>query len=109
MSTYKADDCTEKAARFIVSCKANPATKVKVTEAMRVRGYSDHESTDLTLQMQVLCAIQKIKGKVTLHSEAMVAHSLLAIDGPGEHPRPTPVARCPVWGHQPDAGDQEAP
>ncbi len=33
---YKVDDCSEKAARFFVACEANPATKVKVTEAIYV-------------------------------------------------------------------------
>ncbi len=62
----KVDDCTEKAAHFFITCKANPATKVKVTEAMLMRGYSDRESADLMLQMQVHHMIQKIKGKVSL-------------------------------------------
>jgi hypothetical protein len=56
---YKVDDHAEKAARFFVACKVNPATKVKVTEAMRVRGYSNHESADLMLQMQVRCMLQR--------------------------------------------------
>ncbi len=37
----------------------NPATKVKVTEAMQVRGYSNCESANLMLQMQVRCTIQR--------------------------------------------------
>ncbi len=56
---YKVDDRTEKAACFFIACKADPATKVKVTEAMWVRGYSNHEAADLTLQIQMHCAIQK--------------------------------------------------
>ena len=40
--------------------------RVKATEAMRVRGsYSNCEAADSTLQMQVHCAIKKIKGEVT--------------------------------------------
>jgi hypothetical protein len=35
---YKVDDRAEKAARFFVACEANPDTRVKVTEAMWVRG-----------------------------------------------------------------------
>jgi hypothetical protein len=50
---YKDDYCAEKVTCFFVACKANFATKVKVTKAMRVRGYSDSESADLMLQMQV--------------------------------------------------------
>ncbi len=56
---YNVNDCAEKAVRFFVPCKANPATKVKVTEAMRVRGYFNRESANLTLQMQVRCLIQR--------------------------------------------------
>jgi hypothetical protein len=55
---YKVDDHAEKATRFFVACKANPATKVKVTEAMQVRVYFDCKSADLMLQMQVHCRIQ---------------------------------------------------
>ncbi len=63
---YKVGDCAENASRFFIACKASQATKVKVTEAMQVREYSDCEAANLTLQMQVSCAIQKIKGEVSL-------------------------------------------
>jgi hypothetical protein len=46
---YKDDNQAEKAAPFFVACKANPATKVKVTEALQVRGYSDCASANLML------------------------------------------------------------
>ena len=42
--------------------KPNPATKLKVTEAMQVKGYLDIEADNLTLQIQVLWVIQKING-----------------------------------------------
>jgi hypothetical protein len=70
---YKVDDCAEKAAHFFIACHTDPATKVKVTEAMQVRGYSNGEAADLTLQMQVHCAIQKIKGEVSLCPMAAAA------------------------------------
>jgi hypothetical protein len=35
---YKVNDCAEKAARFFIACKASPATKVKMTEAMCAKG-----------------------------------------------------------------------
>jgi hypothetical protein len=76
---YKVDNCAEKAARFFIACKASLATKVKVTEAMRVRGYSDCKAADLTLQMQVHCAIQKIRGEVSLRPKAVTAYSLLTL------------------------------
>jgi hypothetical protein len=37
----KVDDLAEKATCFFVKREPNPAAKVKVTEAMRVEGYSD--------------------------------------------------------------------
>jgi hypothetical protein len=75
----KVDNRAEKAARFFVACEANPDTRVKVTEVMRVRGYSNCKAVDLKLQMQVHRAIKKIKGEVTLCPEAVAAHSLLAL------------------------------
>jgi hypothetical protein len=50
---YKDDNQAEKATHFFVTCKAKPATKVKMTEALRVREYSNRESANLMLQMQV--------------------------------------------------------
>jgi hypothetical protein len=76
---YKVNDCAEKAARFFIACQANPATKVKVIKAMRVRGYSDSKAAGLTLQMQVHCAIQKIKGEVSLCPKAAAAYLLLTL------------------------------
>ncbi len=58
---YKVDDRAEKAARFFFSRHANPGTKVKVTVAMWVKGYSDGKAANLTLQMQVCHTIVKIK------------------------------------------------
>ncbi len=62
----KVNDCAEKAAHFFIACNANPAIKGKVTETMQGRGYSDCKAANLTLQMQVQYAIQKIKGEVSL-------------------------------------------
>jgi hypothetical protein len=76
---YKINDCAEKAACFFVACHPDPATKVKVTEAMWMRGYSDCEGADLTLQMQVHCTIQKIKGEVSLCPKAVAPHLLLTL------------------------------
>jgi hypothetical protein len=76
---YKVNDCTEKVARFVVASKANPDTRVKVTEAMQVRGYSNCKAANLMLQMQVRRGIKKIKGEVTLCPTAVANHSLLAL------------------------------
>jgi hypothetical protein len=74
------DDLAEKAARFFIACQANPDTKVKVTEAMPVEGYSNSEATNLTLQMQVCRVIVKIKGEASPHPKSASALSL----GPGD-------------------------
>jgi hypothetical protein len=63
---HKVDDRAEKTACFFIAYQANPATKVKVMEAMQVKGYSDLEAANLTLQMQVRQGIQKIKREVSL-------------------------------------------
>jgi hypothetical protein len=55
---YKVNNRAKKALCFFVVCKANPATKVKVIEAMWVRGYSNPESADLMLQMHMHRTIQ---------------------------------------------------
>jgi hypothetical protein len=46
---YKVNGQAEKVAGFFVACKVNPTNKVKLTEAMRVRGYFDCESANLLL------------------------------------------------------------
>jgi hypothetical protein len=63
---YKVGDCAKKAARFFVACKANSDTRVKVTEVMQVRGYSNWEAANLKLQMQVRCTIKKKGGSHSL-------------------------------------------
>ncbi len=58
---YKVNDCVEnKAARFFITCQENPDTKMKMTEAMRVKGYSNNKAANLTLQMQVHCMIARL-------------------------------------------------
>jgi hypothetical protein len=43
---YKVDDCTEKATRFFIACKANLATRLSIPAAMRAKVYSDVEAVD---------------------------------------------------------------
>jgi hypothetical protein len=62
----KVDDRMEKAVRFFVPCQPNPDTRVNVTEAMWTKGYSDDDAANMTLQMQVHCAIHKIRKKSLL-------------------------------------------
>jgi hypothetical protein len=42
------NNCAVKAAHFFIACQANPATKVKVTKAMWVKGYSGLEAKETT-------------------------------------------------------------
>ena len=60
---YHVDDRSKKAATFFVACKPNQATRVKIPDAMRAKGYSDVEATNRTLQMQVRREVEKIKGE----------------------------------------------
>jgi hypothetical protein len=56
-----------------VACEQNPATRVKIPDAMRIKGYSPSKAANRALQMQVHHEAERIKGE--------------AIPGP-----PTPVA-----------------
>ncbi len=80
MKEYKVDDHAEKARSFFVACEPNSATKVKVTEAMWVKVYSDLEAANSMLQMLVHQAIKKLKGKSLLPQGS----SRLLTTGPGD-------------------------
>jgi hypothetical protein len=49
-----------------VACDANPDTRVKIPDEMRIKGYSPSEAADRLLQMQVRCEADKIKGEATI-------------------------------------------
>ena len=55
--------CGKKAVLFFVACDANPDTRVKIPDAMRINGYSPSEAADRSLQMQVCREADKIKGE----------------------------------------------
>ena len=57
------DRRAKKAVLFFVACDANPDTRVKIPDAMRIKGYSPSEAADRSLQMQVRCDADKIKGE----------------------------------------------
>ena len=57
------DRSSKKAVLFFVACDANPDTRVKIPGAMRINGYSPSEAADRSLQMQVRCEADKIKGE----------------------------------------------
>ncbi len=57
------DLCAKKTAHFFVACHANPETRVKIPDAMKIKGYSPSEAADRSLQMQVRREVDKITGK----------------------------------------------
>ncbi len=60
---YHVDCPAKEAAIFFVACKPSTATRVKIPNAMRIRGYSQSKATDRALQMQVRREAEKIKGE----------------------------------------------
>ena len=60
------DRRSKKAALFFVACDANPDTRVKIPDAMRIKGYSPSEAADRSLQMQVPREADKIKGEANI-------------------------------------------
>jgi hypothetical protein len=60
---YHVDCCAKKAAIFFVACEPNTATRVKIPDAMRIRGYSQSEAADQGLKMPVRPEAEKIKGE----------------------------------------------
>jgi hypothetical protein len=54
----------EESSQLLCGLRAKPATRVKIPEAMRIRGYSQSEAVDRALQMQVRREAEKIKGGV---------------------------------------------
>ncbi len=43
----------EESSQLLCGLQAEPVTRVKIPEAMRIRGYSQSEAVDQALQMQV--------------------------------------------------------
>jgi hypothetical protein len=60
---YHVDYRTKKAALFFLAFDANPSTRVKIPDAMRIKGYSPSEAADRSLQQQVHREADKIKGE----------------------------------------------
>ena len=46
-----------------MACDANPDMRVKIPNAMRIKGYSPSEAIDRSLQMQVCHEAEKNKGE----------------------------------------------
>ena len=61
---YHVDHRAAKAAKFFLMCKShiNPDMRIKIPAAMMAKEYSDKESKNRTLQMQVRREVEKIRG-----------------------------------------------
>jgi hypothetical protein len=64
---------------LLITCQANSDIKVKVTEAMRMKGKLDSKAAKLMLQMQVHHTIDTIKREDSPCSKSAVASWLLAL------------------------------
>ncbi len=60
---YHVDCHAKKAAIFFVACEPNPATRVKIPNAMKIKGYSPSKAYSRVMQMQVHHEVEKIKGE----------------------------------------------
>ena len=69
----------KKAAIFFVAFEQNSATRVKIPDAMRIKGYSPSEAADRSLHMQVRCKAEKIKGEAIPGPPAPVAVAASAL------------------------------
>jgi hypothetical protein len=79
---YHVDCCAKKAAIFFMAYEPNPATRVKIPDAMKIRGYSPSKAADRALQMQVRREAEKVEGEaITGPSapEAAAASALLTL------------------------------
>jgi hypothetical protein len=61
---YHFDCCAAKVAKFFLMCKSyiNPDMRIKIPAAMMAKGYSNEESKNRALQMQVRREVEKISG-----------------------------------------------
>jgi hypothetical protein len=79
---YHVDCRAKKVAIFFVACEPNTATRVKIPNAMKIRGYSQSKAANRVLQMQVRCEAEKIKGEAIPGPpapEAMAMSALLSL------------------------------
>ncbi len=60
-----------------MACEPNPATRVKVPNAMRIKGYSPSKASNRVLQMQVRREAEKTKGEAGPGPPAPAAASLV--------------------------------
>ena len=88
---YHVDHRAKKAALFILACGLNPDTRVKIPNAMRIKGYSNVEAANQSLQQQVRREAEKLKGEAIPCPPAPVAaavSSLMALSATANMGRP---------------------
>jgi hypothetical protein len=88
---YHVDCHAKKAAIFFVACEQNPATRVRIPDAMRIKGYSPSEAANQALHMQVRCKAEKIKGEAIPGPSApaaVAASALLSLASEATTARP---------------------
>jgi hypothetical protein len=83
-----------KAAKFFLMCKShiNPDMRINIPAAMMAKGYSDEESKNRMLQMQVHRKVEKIRGLDPPHppeAVAVAATALLTLSPPPNATRVT--------------------
>ena len=74
------DARAKKAAQLFVVCKGNPdpTGRLSIPDVMRLRGYSQDEAINCTLQMQVRREVEKLKGNVsTSASDVLSAANMM--------------------------------
>ena len=89
---YHVDHRVKKAALFFLACGLNPDTRAKIPDAMRIKGYSNVEATNQSLQQQVRCKAEKLKGEAIPCPPvpvAAAASSLMALSATANMGRPT--------------------
>jgi hypothetical protein len=74
---YHVDCHAAKAAKFF--SHINPDMRIKIPAAMMTKGYSDEESKNRTLQMQVRREVEKIRGLDPPHPPEAVAAAAMAL------------------------------
>jgi len=85
------DHRAKKAAHFFLACSLNPDTRVKIPNAMRIKGYSNVEATNQSPQQQVRREAEKLKGEAIPCPPAPVAaaaSSLMALSATANVSRP---------------------
>jgi hypothetical protein len=96
---YHVDCRAKKAASFFVACEPNTATRVKIPDAMRIRGYSQSKAADRALQMQVRRKAEKMKGEAIPGSptpEAVAMSAMLPLSTTANLGRVALAAITPV-------------